>query len=102
MTSHPRRDQLNPEELHTLAAQLIHHFETKDMQITDPKLVNKKLTHEIARLNRLKFAKRSDQLSPDQACLRDDFLPSGIYCSITERRHGKQEPRPRFTELLDE
>jgi len=43
MTSHPNLDQLNPEELRALAAQLIQRVETMDKQITHHKSVNEKL-----------------------------------------------------------
>ena len=36
--------------------------------------VIEKLTHEIAQLKRFKFAKRSEQLSPDQASLLDELI----------------------------
>lgn len=78
MTLHPNLDQLNPEQLRALAAQLIQRFETMDKQITHHKSVNEKLAHEIALLKRFKFAKRSEQLSPDQASLLDDLIDTDI------------------------
>lgn len=78
MTSHPNLDQLNPEELRALVAQLIQRVETMDKQITHHKSVNEKLGHEIALLKRFKFAKRSEQLSPDQASLLDDLIDTDI------------------------
>jgi transposase len=78
MTSHLNLDQLNPEELRALAAQLIQRIETMDKQITHHKSVNEKLAHEIALLKRFKFAKRSEQLSPDQASLLDDLIDTDI------------------------
>ncbi|MBA1429099.1 IS66 family transposase [Pseudomonas orientalis] len=78
MTLHPNLDQLNPEQLRALAAQLIQRVETMDKQITHHKSVNKKLAHEIALLKRFKFAKRSEQLSPDQASLLDDLIDTDI------------------------
>jgi hypothetical protein len=78
MTSHPNLDQLNPEQLRVLAAQLIQRVETMDKQITHHKSVNEKLAHEIALLKRFKFAKRSEQLSPDQASLLDDLIDTDI------------------------
>ncbi|QJI37138.1 IS66 family transposase [Pseudomonas sp. ADAK13] len=78
MTSHLNLDQLNPEELRALAAQLIQRVETMDKQITHHKSVNEKLAHEIALLKRFKFAKRSEQLSPDQASLLDDLIDTDI------------------------
>ncbi|WP_220794035.1 transposase, partial [Pseudomonas syringae] len=78
MTLHPNLDQLNPEQLRALAAQLIQRVETMDKQITHHKSVNEKLAHEIALLKRFKFAKRSEQLSPDQAGLLDDLIDTDI------------------------
>ncbi|MGP5445698.1 IS66 family transposase [Pseudomonas helleri] len=78
MTSHPNLDQLNPEELRALAAQLIQRVETMDKKNTHHKSVNEKLAHEIALLKRFKFAKRSEQLSPDQASLLDDLIDTDI------------------------
>lgn len=78
MTSHPNLDQLNAEELRALAAQLIQCVETMDKQITHHKSVNEKLAHEIALLKRFKFAKRSEQIRPDQASLLDDLIDTDI------------------------
>lgn len=78
MTLHPNLDQLNPEQLLALAAQLIQRVETMDKQITHHKSVNERLAHEIALLKRFKFAKRSEQLSPDQASLLGDLLNTDL------------------------
>jgi len=61
-----------------LAGQLIQRVETMDKQITHHKSVNEKLAHEIAMLERFKFARRSEQLSPDQASLLDDLIDTDI------------------------
>ena len=37
-----------------------------------------KLPHEIAQLKRLKFAKRSEQMNPEQASLLDDLFDTDI------------------------
>ncbi len=78
MTSIPNLDQLNPEQLRALAAQLMQRVETMDKQIHHHKTVNEKLAHEIALLKRFKFAKRSEQLSPAQASLLDDLIDTDI------------------------
>ncbi len=77
----PNLDRLNPEQLRALASQLIQRVETLDQQVeTMGKNINldqtviEKLTHEIAQLKRLKFAKRSEQLNPQQASLLDDLI----------------------------
>ena len=92
MTSHPNLDQLNPEELRALAAQLIQRVETMDKQITHHKSVNEKLAHEIALLKRFKFAKRSEQLSPDQASLLDDLIDTDI--AAIEAEFEALQPAP--------
>ncbi|RMU26762.1 hypothetical protein ALP31_04691 [Pseudomonas amygdali pv. morsprunorum] len=92
MTSHPNLDQLNPEELRALAAQLIQRVETMDKQITYHKSVNEKLAHEIALLKRFKFAKRSEQLSPDQASLLDDLIDTDI--AAIEAEFEALQPAP--------
>ena len=92
MTLHPNLDQLNPEQLRALAAQLIQRVETMDKQITHHKSVNEKLAHEIALLKRFKFAKRSEQLSPDQASLLDDLIDTDI--AAIEAKLEALQPAP--------
>ena len=92
MTVHPNLDQLNPEQLRALAAQLIQRVETMDKQITHHKSVNEKLAHEIALLKRFKFAKRSEQLSPDQASLLDDLIDTDI--AAIEAEFEALQPAP--------
>ena len=85
MTSLPNLDQLTPEQLRALAAQLMQRVESLDQKVEtmgkkihrDQTLIEK-LTHEIAQLKRFKFAKRSEQLSPDQASLLDDLIDTDI------------------------
>ena len=85
MTSLPNLDQLTPEQLRALAAQLMQRVEHLDQKVEtmgkkihrDQTLIEK-LTHEIAQLKRFKFAKRSEQLSPDQVSLLDDLIDTDI------------------------
>ena len=85
MTSLPNLDQLTPEQLRALAAQLMQRVESLDQKVEtmgkkihrDQTLIEK-LTHEIAQLKRFKFAKRSEQLSPDQVSLLDDLIDTDI------------------------
>ncbi|EGH30066.1 transposase component [Pseudomonas syringae pv. japonica str. M301072] len=106
MTSLPNLDHLSPEQLRALAAQLMQSVETLDHQVDtlgktvdtldqqvetmgktvetmgkkisrDQTLIEK-LTHEIAQLKRLKFAKRSEQMNPEQASLLDDLIDADI------------------------
>ncbi|RMT35654.1 Protein TnpC1 [Pseudomonas syringae pv. spinaceae] len=92
MTSLPNLDHLTPEQLRALAAQLIQCVDTLDQQVetmgktveTMGKKINRdqtvieKLTHEIAQLKHLKFAKRSEQLNPQQTSLLDDLIDTDI------------------------
>ena len=85
MTSLPNLDLLTPEQLRALAAQLMQRVESLDQKVEtmgkkihrDQTLIEK-LTHEIAQLKRFKFAKRSEQLSPDQVSLLDDLIDTDI------------------------
>ncbi|MFI8466477.1 IS66 family transposase zinc-finger binding domain-containing protein, partial [Stutzerimonas stutzeri] len=85
MTSLPNLDQLTPEQLRALAAQLLSQVdtlgktvETMGKKIDRDQTVIEQLTHEIAWFKRHKFAKRSEQLSPDQGSLLDDLLDTDI------------------------
>ena len=85
MTSLPNLDQLTPVQLRALAAQLMQRVENLDQtvetmgkKIHRDQAVIEKLTHEIAQLKRFKFAKRSEQLNPQQASLLDDLIDTDI------------------------
>src|SRR3546814_6731353 len=60
------------------AAQLLSQVDTMGKKMHRIETVNEQLTHEIAVLKRHKFAKRSEQLSPDQGSLLDDLLDTDI------------------------
>ncbi|UVJ41918.1 IS66 family transposase [Pseudomonas sp. LS1212] len=96
MTSLSNLDQLNPDQLRALAAQLMQRVETMDKQIHRHQTVIEKLTHEIAQLKRFKFAKRSEQLSPDQASLLDDLIDTDI--AAIEAELAALQPAPVPTE----
>lgn len=83
MTSLPDLDQLTPEQLRALAAQLFSRLGAKDKQIHHDKTLIEKLSHEIAQLKRFKYAKRSEQMSPEQASLLDDL---SIPISVPSKR----------------
>jgi hypothetical protein len=92
MTSPPTLDHLTPEQLRALAAQLLQRVSVLDeqvetvgktVQVMDKKIRHdktlvEKLSHEIAQLKRFKFAKRSEQMSPEQASLLDDLIDTDI------------------------
>lgn len=78
MTSSPNLDQLSPNQLRVLAAQLLSQVDTMGKKINRDQTVIEKQTHEIAQLKRLKFAKRSEQMNPEQASLLDDLIDTDI------------------------
>jgi hypothetical protein len=52
--------------------------ETMGKKINRDQTVIEKLTHDIALLKGLKFAKRSEQMNPDQASLLHDLIDTHI------------------------
>ena len=78
MTSSPNLDQMSPDQLRTLAAQLLSQIEIMGKKMNRDQTVIEKLTHEIAQLKRLKFSKRSEQMNPEQASLLDDMIDTDI------------------------
>ncbi|MGY2184465.1 transposase domain-containing protein, partial [Pseudomonas agarici] len=78
MTSSPNLDQMTPDQLRAFATQLLSQVETMGKKINRDQTVIEKLTHEIAQLKRLKFAKRSEQMNPEQASLLDDLIDTDI------------------------
>jgi transposase len=57
---------------------LLSQVDTMGKKIQRIETVNEQPTHEIALLKRHKFAKRSEQLSPDQGSLLADLLESEL------------------------
>lgn len=108
MTSIPDLDQLNPEQLRALAAQLLQRVSVLDeqvetmgktVQVMDKKIHHdktliEKLSHEIAQLKRFKFAKRSEQMSPEQASLLDDLIDTDIAAIEAELESLQLTPAP--------
>ena len=107
MTSTPNLDQMTPDQLRVFAAQLLSEVDTMGKKIHRIETVNEQLTHEIAVLKRHKFAKRSEQLSPDQGSLLDDLFDTDIAAIEAElkainppagpaepRQHPKRAPLP--------
>ncbi|WP_413771020.1 group II intron maturase-specific domain-containing protein [Pseudomonas fluorescens] len=108
MTSIPDLDQLNPEQLRALAAQLLQRVSALDeqvetmgktVQVMDKKIHHdktliEKLSHEIAQLKRFKFAKRSEQMSPEQASLLDDLIDTDIAAIEAELESLQVTPAP--------
>ena len=71
-------DQLDTEQLRSLAVQLLQHVERLDKEVLHHKTRNQQLIHEIAQLKRHRFAKRSESFSPGQASLLDDLLETDL------------------------
>ena len=78
MTPTTSLDQLNTEQLRSLAAQLLQNIERLDKEVLHHKTRNQQLIHEIAQLKRHRFAKRDESFSPDQASLLDDLIDTDI------------------------
>ncbi|HBN8607994.1 TPA: IS66 family transposase [Pseudomonas aeruginosa] len=78
MTSSPNLDQMTPEQLRALAAQLLSKVDTMGRKIHRDETIIEQLSHEIAILKRHKFAKRSEQISPAQGSLLDDLLTTDL------------------------
>src|SRR5690606_40255400 len=71
-SSLPDLDQMTPEQLRILAAQLMSKVDTQSRKIHRDETIIEQLTHEIAILKRHKFAKRSEHISPAQGSLLED------------------------------
>ena len=76
---------MTSEQLRAFAAQLLFQVDSLGQQVDTmgkkihrDQTVIEQLSHEIALLKRHKFAKRSEQLSPDQGSLLDDLLDTDI------------------------
>jgi hypothetical protein len=74
MISLPNLDQMTPDQLRALAAQLLSKVDTMGRKSHRDDTIIEQLTHEIALLKRHRFAKRSEQISPEQGSLLDDLL----------------------------
>ena len=74
MTSLPNLDQMPPDQLRALAAQLLSTVDTMGRKSHRDDTIIEQLTHEIALLKRHRFSKRSEQISPEQGSLLDDLL----------------------------
>ncbi|MNF36715.1 Transposase IS66 family protein [compost metagenome] len=78
MTSAPNFDQMTPEQLRALAAQLLSEVDTMGRKIHRDERIIEQLSHKIAILKRHKLAKRSEQISPAQGSLLDDLLNTDL------------------------
>ena len=95
MTSSPDLDQMPPDQLRALAAQLLSQVDTMGKKIHRIETVNEQLAHEIALPKRHKFAKRSEQLSPAQGSLLEDLIDTDIAAIEAELKAvNPRLPRP--------
>ena len=66
------------DQLRALAAQLMSQVDTMGRKSHRDDTIIEQLTHEIAILKRHRFAKRSEQISPEQGSLLDDLLNTDL------------------------
>ncbi|UZE09014.1 IS66 family transposase [Pseudomonas corrugata] len=97
MTSSPNLDQMTPDQLRTLAAQLLSKVDTMGRKIHRDETIIEQLSHEIAILKRHKFAKRSEQISPAQGSLLDDLLNTDL--EAIEAELNALRPAPTSDEI---
>ena len=98
MTSLPDLDQLTPAELRALLEQTLtlqSQVEAMSRKIQNDKIVIEQLTHEIAVLKRHKYAKRSEQISPEQGRLLDDLLSTDLEAIEAELNALHPDPAPK-------
>lgn len=108
MTTPPDLHQLNADQLRRLAAQLLSDAAEKEQtiqrqsqQIHNQKLLNDKLTYELAILKRHRFGARSETLNSQQASLLDELVEADIAAievelndSVAARpKPAKQQPK---------
>lgn len=77
-------DALSPDELRTLAAQLMAQVGEKDRELRYRQAKIDQLTHELAIHKRWKFGKRSEQLTSEQASLLDEAIDADLEAIETE------------------
>ena len=83
---------MTPEQLRTLAAQLLSKVDTMGKKIHRDETIIEQLAHEIAILKRHEFAKRSEQISPAQGSLLDDLLDTDL--EVIEAELDALRPEP--------
>lgn len=94
MTSSFNLDQMKPDQLLALAAQLLSKVDTMERKIHRDETIIEQLSHEIAILKRHKFAKRSEQISPAQGSLLDDLLNTDLEAIDAELKALRPAPTP--------
>ncbi|PRG64644.1 IS66 family transposase [Burkholderia multivorans] len=71
-------DALSPDELRTLAAQLMAEVGEKNRELRYRQTRIDQLTHEIAALKRLQYGKRSEQFTVEQMSLLDEAIDADL------------------------
>jgi transposase len=71
-------DALSPDELRTLAAQLMAEVSEKNRELSYRQTRIDQLTHEIAALKRLQYGKRSEQFTAEQMSLLDEAIDADL------------------------
>ena len=88
---------MTPDQLRALAAQLMSKVDTLGRKIHRDQTIIEQLTHEIAILKRHRFAKRSEQISPEQGNLLDDLLNTDLEAIDAELSALQPAPAPEKT-----
>ncbi len=83
-----------PDQLRALAAQLMSKVNIMGRKIHRDQTIIEQLTHEIAILKRHRFAKRSEQISPEQGSLLDDLLNTDLEAIDAELPALQPAPAP--------
>jgi transposase len=106
MNSATDLNDLSPEQLRALAAQLIEQVSESKRELHYRQTRIDQLTHEISVLKRLQFGKRSEQLNIEQASLLDETISADIAAIEIEldQLHSnpsrdKQRQQPKRTQL---
>jgi hypothetical protein len=94
MTFSPNLDQMTPDQLRAFASQLMSKVDTMGRKIHRDQTIIEQLTHEIAILKRHRFAKRSEQISPEQGNLLDDLLNTDLEAIDAELKALRPAPAP--------
>jgi Transposase C of IS166 homeodomain len=104
MNSPAELDALSPDELRTLAAQLMAQAGENARELRYRQTRIDQLTHEIAMLRRQHFGKRSEQLNPEQMSLLNEAIDADLAALETELEQlqsntapGKQHQKPKRT-----
>ena len=77
-------DSLSPQQLRTLAAELIVSVGKRDKELLFRQTRIDQLTHEIALLKRFRYGARSEQLNAGQASLLDESVDADLAAIETE------------------